>query len=176
MNECRIFVSYSHSDLQLVSALVQLLRVTDVPIFRDVEDIRPGHKWRAVLSDAIEACETLLLFWCRHSSESKEVKSEYSSAMQSGKRVVPVRLDDTELPPELAEYQAINLRNVLGGHEDGYVSQTVRVPGLMAGGGSTKVVQRLELLLPNAWTLHEASQQLYQKLEQLLHAATDGTR
>lgn len=115
----RIFVSYSRKDSALVSTLVRFLMVADDRVFQDVHDIEPGSRWRAVITMAIDSCDKMLLFWCAHSSSSSEVGKEYSSALRRKKILVPVLLDDTDLPAPLSNYQAIDLRAALGTHKEG---------------------------------------------------------
>jgi hypothetical protein len=156
MAEYRIFVSYSRTDLEIVGPLVQLLRVTADQIFQDIDNIPPGGRWRAILTGAIDGCEAFLLFWCRHSANSTEVKNEYDQALKSDKRIVPVLLDETDLPVPLAEYQAIDLRQVLGGHKEGYVETEAYIPGVTSGYDSKKIVRQWKLLIPDGSLLHGA--------------------
>jgi hypothetical protein len=110
--EYGIFVSYSRRDGDIVTPLVQMLRLSGTGVFRDIDHIRPGTKWRAVLIDAVDSCELVLLFWCHHSAESAEVRKEYTQALQGGKLLTPVLLDDTPLNSALSEYQAIDMRRL----------------------------------------------------------------
>ena len=113
-----IFVSYSRQDAAIVDPLVRLLRVSAREVFRDVDSIPSGVKWRVSLADAIEQCGTFVLFWCIHSFTSTEVEKEYQQALDHGEAlIVPVLLDNAPLPPVLSEYQGIDLRGVLGRHE-----------------------------------------------------------
>lgn len=108
----QIFVSYSRNDGEIVTPLVQMLRLGGTGIFRDTDHIRPGTRWRTVLIDAVENCQLLLLFWCHHAAQSMEVKREYLQALQQGKLLSPVLLDDTPLAGEIAEFQAIDMRGL----------------------------------------------------------------
>jgi hypothetical protein len=113
-----IFASYSHKDNSLVHGLVHLYQATDQPVFRDEESIKPGQKWRIEINRAIEQCQTVLVFWCCHSSQSSEVRAEYEKGIHLNKRVVPVLMDQTELPKKLREYQYVDLRKILGNSHD----------------------------------------------------------
>lgn len=107
-----IFVSYSRNDSEIITPLVQMLRLSGTGIFRDTDHIRPGTRWRTVLIEAVENCQLLLLFWCHHAATSAEVKREYTQALQQGKLLSPVLLDDTPLTAEMAEFQAIDMRGL----------------------------------------------------------------
>ena len=97
--------------------LVEMLRLGGNGVFRDIDHIRPGTKWRAVLIEAINSCELLVLFWCHHSARSSEVQKEYTQALQRGKLLIPVLLDYTPLSGALSDYQAIDMRGLFL-HED----------------------------------------------------------
>jgi len=161
-----IFISYCRTDRDIVGPLVSLLRIVEPRVFRDEDNIQPGSRWEAALVDAIEHCEMLLVFWCVHAAASTAVKAEYARAIALGKRVVPLRLDDTDLPRDLAQFQAIDLR-MPGGHREGYVSVTREVLGMRAG-QRTETVRERRLILPDAAVLHLGALALRNGIEELL--------
>jgi hypothetical protein len=108
----QVFVSYSRHDASLVTPVVRLLRSTNDFVFLDADSIKPGEKWRAALAEAIRGANLVVVFWCRHSSESSEVESEYRSAIEARKDVIPVLLDSTPVPPALGEFQWIDFREL----------------------------------------------------------------
>jgi hypothetical protein len=108
----RIFVSYSHHDASLVTPVVRLLRSTNDFVFLDSDSIKPGQKWRQALSEAMEQANLVVVFWCTHSKQSTEVESEYRSAIEARKDVLPVLLDSTPVPPALDQYQWIDFREL----------------------------------------------------------------
>lgn len=109
-----VFVSYSRRDQELVRRLLGLFKAADLPVFRDEDGILPGRKWRIAINEALEHCQTVLVFWCGHAAQSSEVKYEYERAISLDKRVVPVMMDETELPTILGQYQGVDLRMALG--------------------------------------------------------------
>ena len=162
----RIFISYSRKDSTLVNPLVRLLLVADDRVFQDVRDIDPGSRWRAVITMAVESCDKMLLFWCTHSSNSVEVEKEYDGALQHGKAVVPVLLDDTRLPKRLKEYQSIDLRQAFGPHKEGRVAVSQRSRG--NGGDEPSGETELAVMVPSAKELESGAAQLRAGLGALL--------
>jgi hypothetical protein len=162
MAEIKIFISYCRTDAEIVGPLVQLLHLAEDSIFRDVDSIPPGSRWRAALTEAIDRCETFLLFWCSHSSRSEEVKKEYRQAITRQKTVVPVLLDDADLPEDLAVYQGIDLRTVLGNHEG---APKVR---FRSRSGPAVAERQRDLLVPDKETLAQASLCLKDRLGRIL--------
>ena len=109
----QIFVSYSRRDAELIGPIVKLLRTTGTKIFRDEDSIEPGEEWRVAISESIEDARSVLVFWCEHSSESTEVRREWRQAVDAGKRVIPVMLDETPLDEVLARFNGIPLQGVV---------------------------------------------------------------
>jgi TIR domain len=109
-----VFVSYSHADLLLVSPVVKLLRVNKSLVFQDIDDIQPGKRWQGEIAKALAESHLVVVFWCNHASQSNEVSKEWQAALVQKKDLLPVLLDPTPLPPELAEFQAIDFRGTVG--------------------------------------------------------------
>jgi len=109
-----VFISYSHADAPLVKPLVKLLRLNESLVFQDVDDIRPGKRWRDEIASALARARLVVVFWCSHSSESEEVASEWKAAIEQEKDLLPLLLDGTPLPPELGEFQWIDFRALAG--------------------------------------------------------------
>ena len=115
MSGFEVFISYSRQDEPIVVPIVRLLRLGERGIvFLDLDSIEPGELWRGKLEDALRAAKYVVLFWCSHSSNSREVEREYRAALATGKCLVPVLLDKTPLPPGLSEYQWIDLAALAG--------------------------------------------------------------
>ena len=163
-----VFVSYSREDGKVVEPLVAMLRLLGRGIFRDQDSIPPGSQWRLIIKSVIEECRTMVVFWCRHSSSSKEVKQEYKRAIKLRKAVVPILLDSTEMSKDLARFQAINLRPALGVHED-----LVRIP---PEEGVAYMFPRFGYSLhrPSEKKMQNAAQYLLEKLGELGHAQNGG--
>jgi hypothetical protein len=158
-----VFVSYSRRDKDVIAPLVDLLRATGQSVFRDTDHIPAGSRWRMVLTDAIDRCRTLLLFWCHHSAGSAEVEKEYRQALTQNKIVVPVLIDPTELTDELAELQAIDLSRILGAHEE----RIVEVPILTRGMWNKHKAPRcreVHVQVPEAERMQQAALTLFESL------------
>jgi len=107
-----IFISYSHQDAKLVRPIVRLLRATKDLVFQDTDSIRPGRKWRPQIEKTLIEAKLIILFWCKHSIKSEEVKKEYKYALESKKDVLPLLLDKSELPDELGEFECVDFRKL----------------------------------------------------------------
>ena len=100
-----IFVSYSRRDATVVMPLVRLLRASGQTVFVDQDDLAYGARWEEELAGAIAKSERFMLFWSRASRLSGPVKREIEVALATGGcRIVPVALDQSPLPAELAPF------------------------------------------------------------------------
>ena len=109
-----VFVSYSQADVLLVSPVVRLLRVNKSFVFQDIDRIQPGKRWRGEIAEALAESQLVVVFWCTHARGSNEVSKEWQAAIEQEKDLLPVLLDATPLPSELAEFQWIDFRGTVG--------------------------------------------------------------
>jgi len=105
----QIFISYSREDAGLVNPVVRILKLGKELVFLDTADVALGREWRPQTSAAISSARVVLVFWCAHSSTSREVDWEYQTAIGAGKEIVPILLDGTPLPQSLANFQWVDL-------------------------------------------------------------------
>jgi hypothetical protein len=106
----RFFISYSRADKDLVEPVVAILRTAPTDVFFDIDSIEPGEIWSDRLERAINGASSFFIFWCNHSANSSWVRKEWTFAVGKRKRIIPIILDSTILPPELETFQGINCR------------------------------------------------------------------
>ena len=110
MPKYTVFISYSRKDKAIVDLLTNLMRIGGGKVFRDEDSIAPGQRWEILIADSIRNAKTFVVFWSKNPSKSKAVKEEIVLAINQGKDVVPVLLDNTELNIELEAYQWLDLQ------------------------------------------------------------------
>ena len=104
-----VFLCYSRRDRGIVRKCQAVIRAAGMIPWRDEDSIAPGAKWLPSIGHAIRSCDRVLVFWCRHASESGHVFHEYSAGITAGKDIAPIRLDRTRLPKPLEAFQAIEI-------------------------------------------------------------------
>lgn len=105
-----VFISYSHEDKDFIAPVVKLIRgLRQDLVFQDYDNLAIGKQWEPQLLEALAKAGLVVVFWCNHSAKSDWVKKEYRLAIQEAKDVMPVMLDDSEMPPDLSAYQGINM-------------------------------------------------------------------
>lgn len=97
-DEPYLFVSYSHRDTQHVYPLLDLLHDKKYRIWYD-ESCETGNDFRDELRHKIEGCEAVILFVSKASMSSPFCGMEIIVARENNKRIYPIYLDDSEVPP-----------------------------------------------------------------------------
>lgn len=73
-------------------------------------DLAPGTPWRPAIGRRICGADRVLVLWSERAAASPEVASEWRLAAACGRVLVPVMLDSTPMPAELASRQAVDWR------------------------------------------------------------------
>jgi hypothetical protein len=111
-----VFVSYSHDDLNFACRLEQALKDARVPVWRDLEGIRPGMPFRPVIDQGLAQARVVLVLVSRVSVHSDWVTWETERALARKIPIVPVLVDGTKPVGKLGGLAGINLYNWRVGH------------------------------------------------------------
>ena len=103
------FISYSRADEQFALELAKKLRTSGANVWIDQIDIQAGERWDRAIEDALEASDGLLILLSRTSVESDNVMDEVSYALEEKKDVIPILVEDCEIPFRLRRLQYIDL-------------------------------------------------------------------
>lgn len=95
-----LFVCYSHDDKDVVYAEIAWLQGQGINVWYD-EGISAGSNWRAAIGTALLDASHFLFFISNRSVSSLHCSREIHLALDEGKSVVPVYLEDVNLPPDL---------------------------------------------------------------------------
>ena len=105
-----IFISYSRKDENRVRNIAEALRVrTDCDLWRD-NQICAGHEFNLEIDRALRDAKAVVVFWSTSSVGSRYVIDEASRAMDAQK-LIPVKIDDCEVPTGFGTLQTIDLTN-----------------------------------------------------------------
>lgn len=103
------FLSYSRDDENRVLAVQQALERHQLQVWRDRGQIRPGDAWIEKLESGLGSSRCVILFCSRSAVVSEWVQREWNVALTVRLPIVPVRLDDAELPLMLKPLQCVDL-------------------------------------------------------------------
>ncbi len=106
----KVFCSHNGMDKPRVKEIAARLAEAGIDPWVDEWEIRAGDDVVARINDGLARCDVGLVFFSKRSLESKWVQAEVSSltyqAIEDGKQVIPVLLDDDAPIPELLRPRA----------------------------------------------------------------------
>ncbi len=97
-SEPYLFISYSHRDTAAVYPILDMLHDKKYRIWYD-ESCETGNDFRDELRDKIERCDAVILFVSEASMASPFCGMEIIVARENAKRIYPIYLDSSEVPP-----------------------------------------------------------------------------
>ncbi len=116
-----IFVSYSREDQSQVFPIVEKLRERGLNIWIDQEGIHGAKLWSQEIVKAIESSKVFILFASAKAFNSRNVTKELALASESDKHILPIFLEDAEIPAAM-KYQLAGIQHLA--HEKGQAAQT----------------------------------------------------
>jgi DNA/RNA endonuclease G (NUC1) len=93
-----VFISYARTDEAIARNLAETLRSEGFDVWFDAA-IYAGANWEDLLMGTLGAAKAILILWSKRSVDRPWVLKEARIAMDSG-RLVPVRIDDCQVPAE----------------------------------------------------------------------------
>jgi hypothetical protein len=110
----KIFISYSQKNKNVAKQISDELKLNDLDVWIDVEQIAPGERISEKITEGMTASDYYVLLISEDSRTSKWVQSELSLAFNLSKTkkltVVPLLLDTATIPLELQGMLYIDLR------------------------------------------------------------------
>ena len=104
----RTFISYSRVNQEFALKLARELRTSRFAVWLDQLDIPTGARWDNELEKALNDCEIFLVILTPASIASENVKDEIGFAIDHGKHILPVLLDECEIPLRLRRLQYVD--------------------------------------------------------------------
>ena len=118
----KVFISYSRKDIGFVRKLAGDLEKAGYEVWWDLTDLRGGDDWLRVIPAAIESSDQFIVVLSPNSAISDWVKKEYTQALSSRKKIIPIMLARSSVPFALntinyvdftSDDYAANLQNLL---------------------------------------------------------------
>lgn len=112
-----VFLSYAKEDYSQVRTLSDRLRREGFNVWLDTHRLQRGHAWESVIEDVISRCKFFLVCLSKKSvSKTGYIQKEIRIALEVTQRmpegsvfVIPVRLEDCDIPPSLSRWQWVDL-------------------------------------------------------------------
>lgn len=104
-----VFVSYSSKDRDIASRFVDSLKEQNISVWMDVEGIKPATQWSTEIVGAIKSAKLVVLIGSVNSFQSHNVVKEVSLASEQQTPIIPIIIDDSSIPDNLA-YQLAGIQ------------------------------------------------------------------
>ncbi len=117
MSGKKILISYSRRDKEYIAKLVDALRQQNFEVWFD-NNIRTGTDWDDTIESEIRKADAIVLVLSETSVASENVKDEVSYAIGLDKLIVPIKIEECEVPMRLARKQFVDFTTM--GAEAGF--------------------------------------------------------
>lgn len=116
-NTPQVFLSYAYEDREKVLEVSRDLAKAGFQPWMDVQNLQPGQAWDVEIRKALRASDFIIIFLSKNSIRKegylqKEIKSALELAENKPENtifIIPVRLDDVEIPSYLEHIQYLDL-------------------------------------------------------------------
>lgn len=102
------FISYSRINQQFAIKLACELKSAGFSVWLDQFDIPTGARWDDEIEKALHECEIFLFIMTPASVESENAKDEVGYAIDHGKSILPVLLEECDIPLRLRRLQYVD--------------------------------------------------------------------
>jgi TIR domain len=169
----KLFLSYAREDERIAGLMENELRRRGHKVWRDRAQIQAGGSWQHAIDKAIAANDLMVVLVSAASTSSREVRREIDVAVSGGKYVLPILLEDVDIPEPLRAINGIDWRSV------------DLTYGFFAGDGSDEVRhgvvfgapdgywQRIEEAMPDTAIVRTEKQPIPDQIVVLLDASGD---
>lgn len=106
------FISYSRKDKDFALELARALKSAGHLVWLDQLDIPTGARWDDEVERALRECHTFLVILTVASTTSENVKDEIGYAIDHRKRIIPVFLEECDIPLRLRRFQYVDFTKV----------------------------------------------------------------
>ena len=96
-----VFFSYARADSEFALRLANDLRSLGAALWMDQLDLSGGTRWDQAVEESLKSCGGLLVILSPASVQSNNVLDEVNFALEQNKRVIPVLLQNCDIPLRL---------------------------------------------------------------------------
>ncbi|MGH9274145.1 MAG: TIR domain-containing protein, partial [Acidimicrobiales bacterium] len=107
----QVVISYARADSTRVLEFVGLLEAAGIGAWVDHEDITGAQLWAGEIAEAIDDCSVVLFFASPRAIASQSVVRELALAFDGRKDILPLYLEELELPPAM-RYQLAGVQRI----------------------------------------------------------------
>jgi tetratricopeptide (TPR) repeat protein len=141
-----VFISYSHHDATVAHAVCGALEADGVQCWMAPRDVVAGRSYPAEIVRAIAASRVMVLVLSANASASEHVLRELERAVNKHLVIVPFRIENVELSPEMEYYLSVpHWLDASTGALEPHLQELVHVARVLLAPKSDPVVPPAEL-------------------------------
>ncbi len=106
-----VFISYSRNDQEKVCRVAEKLKAHGLKIWIDHQGIEGATRWSEEIVTALEGAKVMVFFASTHAFASKNVARELALASESDKNILPVFLEQVNIPASM-KYQLAGIQHL----------------------------------------------------------------
>lgn len=142
-----IFISYSRTDQKFVQFLGDELQRRGYFVWKDTSDLVASENWQETINAALEMCTHVVLVVSAISVYRPEVNRELGAAAQARRPIVPILIDECELPAWIRSLNYIDWRTK---QDYAYSENFAKLDHALADPARLRFLDRIRLAGPEA--------------------------
>jgi TolB-like protein/cytochrome c-type biogenesis protein CcmH/NrfG len=103
-----VFVSYASQDVAVANTVCAALEAAGLPCWIAPRDVLAGESYAGAIVQAINSCRMLVLVLSKSAIDSPHVLREVERASSKKRPVLSIRMDASDLPPDLEYFLSAN--------------------------------------------------------------------
>lgn len=111
MSKGKVFISYSRLDKAYVDKLSEVLRKKGLTVWFDI-NLVSGQDWDDALEEQIKGSDHMIIVLSKTSVASDNVKNEMRFAMDHGKQIHPILIEECSVPLSMRRMHYIDFLNL----------------------------------------------------------------
>jgi tetratricopeptide (TPR) repeat protein len=96
-----VFISYRHEDQAIADRVCEALERHQVDCWIAPRDVPPGEDWPTGIVEGVQQCHTFVLILSENCQNSRQIARELELADSHALRIVALRIQDVQPPPQL---------------------------------------------------------------------------
>lgn len=110
LNAPRVFIAYSAKDKETVNKIYKSIEHLPIKILLDQNELNVGDNISNKINELVTSSDYFVFVGSENSSKSTWAEKELSQAIKLNKKILPVVVDDTPLPPNISNLVYADLR------------------------------------------------------------------
>lgn len=102
--EYDVFISYSSKDKDIAYSICDIIEANNLKCWIAPRDITGGKTYAREIIEAINEATVVLFIFSEDSNKSAHVENEIDNAFNAGKTIIPFRISESTISPELKYY------------------------------------------------------------------------